>query len=90
MLSPVRMSLRLVVNHPESAHGEHPTGSTPSTDARGQDVPKGRDAVGACCVCGVVFEGTIERALDIRHVLAVHESICPGGRRTGEIVSPFD
>jgi hypothetical protein len=41
-------------------------------------------------VCGVVFEGTTERALDVRHVLKVHESICPGGRRTGEIVTPFD
>ena len=80
------MSLRLVVNHPESAHGERPMTSA----ARAGVLPKGRDAVGACGVCGVVFEGTAERALDVRHVLDVHESICPGGRRAGEIVAPFD
>jgi hypothetical protein len=74
------MSLRLVVNHPEAAQGERPA----------RVLPKGRDAVGACGVCGVVFEGTSERALDVRHVLDVHESICPGGRRAGEIVAPFD
>jgi hypothetical protein len=85
------MSLRLVVNHPESAHGEPLMASARSAHARARDLPKGgRDAVGACGVCGVVFEGTAERALDVRHVLDVHESICPGGRRSGEIVAPFD
>jgi hypothetical protein len=77
------MSLRLVVNHPESDQSD-------SSHARTRVLPKGRDPVGACGVCGVVFEGTTERAVDVRHVLDVHESICPGGRRAGEIVSPFD
>jgi hypothetical protein len=77
------MSLRLVVNHPESAHGERAA-------ARARIPAKRREAVGACGVCGVVFEGTAERARDVRHVLEVHESICPGGRRAGEIVAPFD
>ena len=84
------MSLRLVVNHPESGHGQRHAGSARSAHSSAGDLPKGRDAVGACGVCGVVFEGTTERALDVRHVLEVHESICPGGRRTGEIVTPFD
>ena len=84
------MSLRLVVNHPESDHGQRHAGSAGSAQSSARDLPKGRDAVGACSVCGVVFEGTTERALDVRHVLKVHESICPGGRRTGEIVTPFD
>jgi hypothetical protein len=88
------MSLRLVVNHPESADSERPMASTGSGRARARVlarvIPEPRGAVGACGVCGVVFEGTTERALDVRHVLDVHESICPGGRRAGEIVAPFD
>jgi hypothetical protein len=86
LLRTLGMSLRLVVSHPETVHGERSLGSA----ERVRDLPKGRDAVGACGVCGVVFEGTAERALDVRHVLEVHQSICPGGRRAGEIVAPFD
>jgi len=41
-------------------------------------------------MCGVTFAGTARRAPDVRHLLAVHESICPGGRRADEIVTPFD
>jgi hypothetical protein len=92
------MSLRLVVSHPEITGGELSIEAKRSTRARvgasarmtrGQS-RRNHDAVGACGVCGVTFAGTTERAPDVRQVLGVHERICPGGRRAGEIVTPFD
>jgi hypothetical protein len=91
------MSLRLVVSHPESTEAVLPIEANRSARARvgasarmnGQP-RRDYDAVGACGVCGVTFAGTTERAPDVRQVLGVHEAICPGGRRAGEIVTPFD
>jgi hypothetical protein len=46
--------------------------------------------IGACRVCGVVFAASIERGEDTAQVLRVHERICPGGLRAGDVVTPFD
>jgi hypothetical protein len=98
LLSPARMSLRLVVSHPESVEAvlsieaNRSARARVGASARMHHGPSRRnyDTVGACGVCGVTFAGTTERAPDVRHVLGVHESLCPGGRRAGEIVTPFD
>jgi hypothetical protein len=92
LLSSRRMSLRLVVSHPESVEAELSSESTGSERARAtrmRGFRRNHNVVGACGVCGVTFSGTTERVPDVRVVLGVHERICPGGSRTGEIVSPF-
>ena len=54
-------------------------------------VPRRRPSVvGACAVCGVTFAASRERLAEAAHVLRVHESICPGGQRAGEVATPFE
>jgi hypothetical protein len=48
------------------------------------------EVIGACAVCGVRFASTPARRAEIAHVLAVHESVCPGGDRAGEVVIPLE
>jgi hypothetical protein len=81
------MSLRLVVSHPQSTESAFPF--LEPNGFRRRRTRRRLTPVGACGVCGVTFAGTTKRAPDVRHVLGVHESICPGGRRTGEVVTPF-
>jgi hypothetical protein len=45
--------------------------------------------VGACAVCGVRFAGPPRRHAELTAVLRAHEAICPGGRRSGLIVTPL-
>jgi len=45
--------------------------------------------VGACTVCGVRFAGPRRRHAEVTAALRAHETICPGGRRSGQIVTPF-
>ena len=45
--------------------------------------------VGACTVCGVVFAGREAERGRVVEVLRVHQTICPGGSRAGEVVVPF-
>jgi hypothetical protein len=46
--------------------------------------------IGRCEQCGVTFAGAPERRSQIEQVLRVHRSICPGGSRDHEVVTPFD
>ena len=46
--------------------------------------------VGACGVCGVKFTASRERQADTARVLCVHETICPGGERSGEVATPYE
>ncbi len=46
--------------------------------------------VGVCGVCGVKFAASRERQADAARVLRVHESICPGGQRSGRVAMPFE
>jgi len=46
--------------------------------------------VGACAMCGVAFAASRERQAEAARVLHVHESICPGGQRAGEVATPFE
>jgi hypothetical protein len=41
-------------------------------------------------VCGVQFAASRERRAETARVLHVHESICPGGQRAGEVATPFE
>jgi hypothetical protein len=43
-----------------------------------------------CGACGVGFIGAHGDAHLLTEVLRVHEIICPGGERAGELVTPFD
>ena len=45
--------------------------------------------VGACAVCGVRFAGPPQRHAELMAILRAHEAICPGGRRSGLIVTPL-
>jgi hypothetical protein len=45
--------------------------------------------VGVCSTCGVEFVAPADRREHVEDVLRVHESICPGGRRGGDVASPF-
>ncbi len=54
-------------------------------------VPRRRPSVvGACAVCGITFAASRERQTEAARVLRVHESICPGGQRVGEVATPFE
>ena len=54
-------------------------------------VPRRRPSVvGACAVCGITFAAARERQAEAARVLRVHESICPGGQRAGEVATPFE
>ena len=56
-----------------------------------QRVPRRRPrVVGACGVCGVQFAASRDRRAEAARVLRVHESICPGGQRSGEVATPFE
>ena len=45
--------------------------------------------VGHCSVCGVAFGARRGKRRQVSHLLVVHEQICPGGDRTGEIAFPL-
>jgi len=45
--------------------------------------------VGHCSACGVAFGARRGQRNQVAHVLTVHERICPGGDRTGEVAFPF-
>jgi len=46
--------------------------------------------VGACGVCGIKFAASRGRQADTARVLCVHETICPGGERSGEVATPYE
>ena len=46
--------------------------------------------IGACAVCGVKFAASREHRAEVARVLRVHETICPGGHRSGEVATPFE
>jgi hypothetical protein len=46
--------------------------------------------VGVCAACGVAFLAPAGRLEQTAELLRVHESICPGGDRAGEGVTPLD
>lgn len=45
--------------------------------------------VGSCMICGVRFAGPRRRHPEVAAALRAHESVCPGGRRSGQLVTPF-
>ncbi len=51
--------------------------------------PRPEHVVGACTACGVVFAGREAERVRVAEVLRVHQTICPGGSRAGEVVVPF-
>ena len=46
--------------------------------------------IGACAVCGVKFAASRKHRAEVARVLRVHETICPGGHRSGEVATPFE
>lgn len=46
--------------------------------------------VGHCSACGVAFAGRSRDRELVTHVLGVHEQICPGGDRAGEVARPLE
>ena len=54
--------------------------------------PAGEDPwrVGVCTTCRVAFAGRPGEIVSVEHLLQVHERICPGGDRAGEIVMPLE
>ena len=49
---------------------------------------RGLLAAGTCHACGVLFLTPPGADAVTREVLRIHEAICPGGRRAGEIAVP--
>ena len=45
--------------------------------------------VGRCSACGLAFGARRGQRRQVAHVLGVHEEICPGGDRAGEVVFPL-
>jgi len=46
--------------------------------------------VGVCGACGVGFIAPADRVDHAEEILRLHESICPGGERAGDVVHPYD
>jgi hypothetical protein len=46
--------------------------------------------VGECPTCRVAFAGRRGDVASVGHLLQVHERICPGGDRAGEVVMPLE
>jgi hypothetical protein len=46
--------------------------------------------VGECAACHVAFAGRRREAVSVGHLLRVHQRICPGGDRAGEVVMPLE
>ena len=46
--------------------------------------------VGECASCRVAFAGRRAEMVSLGHLLQVHERICPGGNRAGEVVMPLE
>ncbi|HYR96389.1 MAG TPA: hypothetical protein VEM57_06605 [Candidatus Binatus sp.] len=46
--------------------------------------------VGECTTCRVAFAGRRTEVASLGHLLQVHERICPGGDRAGEVVMPLE
>lgn len=45
---------------------------------------------GACTLCRVVFFARPDQFSGTREVIRLHESICPGGERLGEVAVPYE
>jgi len=45
--------------------------------------------VGRCSACGLAFAGRRGQRRQVAQVLSVHEEICPGGDRAGEVAFPL-
>jgi hypothetical protein len=45
---------------------------------------------GACTLCRVVFFARPDQVTDTRALIRLHESICPGGERLGEVALPYE
>ncbi|HJQ85422.1 MAG TPA: hypothetical protein VKA21_15150 [Candidatus Binatia bacterium] len=45
--------------------------------------------MGVCRACGVTFAAGDDQRAQAAKVLGVHQAICPGGRREGEVVRPY-
>jgi hypothetical protein len=46
--------------------------------------------IGACATCGVQFAAMEEQRGNVEEILRVHQRICPGGRRGGEVIAPYE
>ena len=46
--------------------------------------------MGECASCHVGFAGRRAELVSVEHLLRVHERICPGGDRAGEVVMPLE
>jgi len=47
------------------------------------------ESIGSCRVCGVCFVASTTRRSEAALLLDVHQQICPGGDRRGEVITPF-
>lgn len=45
---------------------------------------------GACTLCRVVFFARPDQVRGTRELIRLHESICPGGERLGEVALPYE
>lgn len=45
---------------------------------------------GTCTSCRVVFFSRPDQMAGTRALLRLHESICPGGERLGEVAMPYE
>ena len=65
---------------------------TPSVRAMlqsGAEVEIQISSSGRCSACGLAFGARRGQRRQVAHVLGVHEEICPGGDRAGEVVFPL-
>ena len=51
--------------------------------------PRRPRSMGICPGCGVMFAAPPGRDEETDEILRVHEAICPGGNRRGDLVTPF-
>ena len=51
--------------------------------------PRRPRSIGTCPACGVMFSGSPGGDEETAEILHVHEAICPGGDRRGDLVTPF-
>jgi hypothetical protein len=45
--------------------------------------------MGICPACGVMFAAPLGRDEETAEIQRVHEALCPGGNRSGDLVTPF-
>lgn len=52
--------------------------------------PNDLQPAGACTLCRVVFFSRPDQVTHTRQLIRLHESICPGGERLGEVALPYE